>query len=76
MLSPGTFFLATEQIDSVDKMIASGEMKTSWEDINKNMITNADIQNIEILEGTHYLHHEQADKISQLTKKFVDKHVK
>ena len=34
-------------------MITSGQMKTSWVDINKNMITNPNIQNIEILEGHH-----------------------
>ena len=52
-------------------MIKSGNIKTSWEDINKNMLTNPDIQSIKVLEGTHYLHHEQVDKISEISKEFI-----
>ncbi len=72
---PVLAFLATEQVDSVDDMIKQGDMKTSWVDINKNMISNPKIQNIKVLEGTHYLHREQADKISQISKEFIDKHL-
>lgn len=64
-------FLATEQIESVDKMIESGQMKTSWEEINKNMITNQDIQFVKILDGEHYIHHDQLKNICQLTKEFL-----
>ena len=70
---PVLVFLATEQVNLVDNMIKSGNMKTSWKDINKNMITNSYIQNIEVLEGTHYLHHEQADKISKISKEFIER---
>ena len=70
---PVLAFLATEQVDYVNDMIKSGNMKTPWKDINKNIITNPDIQNIEVLEGTHYLHHEQADKISEISKEFINK---
>ena len=48
---PVLVFLATEQVNSVNDMIKSGSMKTSWENINKNMIKNPDIQNIKVLEG-------------------------
>lgn len=72
---PVLAFLATEQVDSVDGMIKSGNMKTSWKDINKKMITNPEIQSIKVLKGEHYLHHEQADEISQISKEFVDKHL-
>lgn len=72
---PVLAFLATEQVGSVDSMIKSGSMKTSWEDINKNIVTNPEIQSIEVLEGTHYLHHKQADTISQISKEFIDKHL-
>lgn len=64
-------FLATEQIEAVNEMIESGGMKTSWIDINKNVITNSNIQSIEILEGEHYLHHDQAEKISEVSNKFI-----
>ncbi len=72
---PVLVFLATEQVDSVNDMIKSGNMKTSWEDINKNMITNPDIQSIKILDGTHYLHHEQANEISVISKEFISKNM-
>mgnify|MGYP005748297559 CR=1 FL=1 len=68
---PVLSFLATEQIEAVNEMIESGGMKTSWIDINKNVITNSNIQSIEILEGEHYLHHDQAKKILEMSKKFI-----
>ena len=70
---PVLAFLATEQVNAVNDMIKSGTMITSWEDINNNMITNSDIQNIKVLEGTHYLHHKQVNKISELSKEFINK---
>ncbi len=68
---PVLSFLASEQVDAVNKMIESGEMKTSWVDINKNVITNPDIQIIKVLDGEHYLHHDQLKIISETTKKFI-----
>ena len=35
------------------------------------MITNQDIQLIKILDGEHYLHHSQADKIAKITTDFL-----
>ncbi len=67
---PVLAFIASEQIENVNSMIESGEMKTSWEDINKNMITNDEIQKIIPLEGTHYLHHTQSATISEKLKDF------
>ena len=69
-------FLATEQIENVDEMIKSGTMQTSWATINTNMITNLDIQNIKILEGEHYLHHNQVDEIVKISKEFIESKVK
>lgn len=69
---PVLAYLATEQIDHVNLMIKSGIMRTSWFDINKNMITNSDIQAIEILEGEHYLHHDRLEEIYESTKEFVE----
>lgn len=73
---PVLVFLATEQIENVDEMIKSGIMQTSWIEINSNMITNTDIQNIEILEGEHYLHHNQVDEIVRISKEFIESKVK
>ncbi len=70
---PVLAFLSTEQIENVDNMITSGQMKTSWVDINKNMITNPNIQNIEILEGYHNnLAYNQTNRILELSKKFIE----
>lgn len=70
---PVLTFLTTEQIDSVDDMIKSGEMKTSWLDINKNMVTNPVIQNIEVVHATHNnITYDQTDYILKLSKKFME----
>lgn len=68
---PVIAFLASEQIDAVNKMMESNEMKTSWFDINKNVITNSDLQSIVVLDGEHYLHHDQLENISEMSKKFI-----
>ena len=68
---PVLAFLTSEQIESIDEMIKSCEMRTRWEEINKNMITNPEIQFIEVLNGEHYIHHDQTQRICQLTKEFL-----
>lgn len=71
---PVLAFLATEQIDSVNNMIKSGEMKTSWIDINKNMITNPEIQTIKVLDGSHdNLMDCQPDTIIDMSREFIEK---
>lgn len=72
---PVLAFLATEQIEEVNDLIKKGEMKTSWEQMNRDMITNDAIQNIKILAGEHYLHHEQADQIAKLSEEFIDQYI-
>lgn len=72
---PVLSFLATEQIESVNDLIKKGEMKTSWEQMNRDMITNDAIQNIKILAGEHYLHHDQADQIAKLSKEFISQYI-
>ena len=68
--------LATEQIEETHDMIKTGEMKTSWEQMNRDMITNDAIQNIKVLAGEHYLHHDQADQIAKLSKEFISEYVR
>lgn len=72
---PVLMFLATEQIEETNDMIKKGEMKTSWEQMNRDMITNDAIQNTKVLEGEHYLHHDQADQIAELSKKFIMQYI-
>ena len=73
---PVLSFLASEQIKSIDEMIKSRQMKTTWIQINKNMITNPNIQVIKVLDGKHYLHHSQTEIISKYSKKFLSNIVK
>ena len=68
---PVLAFLASDQIDSVDRMISSGELKTGWDKINQDMITNPKFQHISVLQGTHYIYHSQSEKIYELTKNFL-----
>lgn len=71
---PVLLFLSSEQVNSVDNMINLNEMQTSWVDINKNVITNHNIQKIEVLNASHYMHHDQLQKISQMSKNFILKY--
>lgn len=59
----------------MNNMIKKGEMRTSWEQMNRDMITNDAIQNIKVLAGEQYLHHDQADQISKLTKEFISQYI-
>jgi len=70
---PVLALLATEQVDSVDKMIKSKEMKTSWVEINNAMVTNPEIQKIKVLNGTHNnFIHDQSSTITNLSKEFIE----
>ena len=72
---PVLAFLATDEIEAVNEMIKKGEMKTSWEQMNRDMVTNDAIQNIKILAGELYLHHDQADQIAKLSKEFISQYI-
>lgn len=47
-----------------------------WLPLHQELITNADIQKIEILSGGHYLHWKNADKIAEMTKDFITTNIK
>lgn len=72
---PVLLFLATEQIKAVEEMRKSGEMKTSWFDINRSMISNSEIQFIKVLDGSHYLHREQKDEMVKNVQNFIENKV-
>lgn len=59
---PVLAFLSTEKIETVDDMINHGIIRTSWTQMNDNMITNADIQTKKILEGDYYSQFEEIVK--------------
>ena len=67
---PVLAFIASGQIKDVEDMIIEKKMKTSWEKINENMITNKKIQKVIPLEGKHYLHYTQSAAISKTLNDF------
>lgn len=62
---PVLAFLATESV-------SDGE----WLPLHEELISNSNIQKIEILEGGHYLHWSNADNIARMTKEFISKNLK
>lgn len=47
-----------------------------WIPLHEELISNTEIQKIEILSGTHYLHWTNADKIADMTKEFITEYIK
>ena len=66
---PVLAFLSTEKIETVNDMINCGIMRTSWTQMNDNMITNADIQTKKILKGDYY---SQSDEIVKAGIEFIE----
>lgn len=63
---PVLSFLSKDSVDT------DGE----WLPLHEELISNQAIQKIEILNGEHYLHWTNADKIAQMTKEFISTHLK
>ena len=71
---PILLFTSTSLIESIDEYVKSNYLKTKVLDYLKNRITNSKKQNIEILEGTHYLHHSKYKEMSKIIQnKFKNK---
>lgn len=68
---PVLAFISTKQIEIIDEMIKCGTMKTSWVQMNDNMITNPNIQTKKILKGEHCLQHSQPDEIVKASIEFI-----
>lgn len=61
-------FLALLASDTVD-------VAQEWLTLHEELITNSKIQDVEILNGDHYLHWSNADKIAEITKQFISKNL-
>ena len=68
---PVLAFLSTGEIADSDAMVKNGKIKTSWTQMNDNMITNTDIQTKKILEGKYDLIYSQTDEIVRNMKNFI-----
>jgi len=63
---PVLSFLSKDSVDTDNE----------WLPLHEEMISNATIQKIETLNGGHYLHWTNADKIAGMTKEFISTHLK
>jgi hypothetical protein len=54
----------------------SVDTDSEWLSLHEEMISNSDMQKIETLNGEHYLHWTNADKIAEMTKEFISTHLK
>ena len=73
---PTLSFLAKDTVEMSKKMVEKKRIARDWLTLHKEVITNPAIQKVEILEGTHYLHHAQTNKITELTNEFLSTCVK
>ena len=67
---PVLAFLTKKQIEEANDMIKRGAMQTSWVQMNNNIITNANIQTIKILEEEHHFS-EQSNEIVKASTEFI-----
>ena len=63
---PVLSFLSKDSVDTDNE----------WLPLHEEIISNATIQKIETLNGGHYLHWTNADKIAEMTKEFISTHLK
>ena len=71
---PVLSFISAEQIELIKsrRSLTNGNKVTDWDILAQNMISNPKIQKNEILQGSHYLHHEASDEIVTKTKNFLN----
>ncbi|MBU3156704.1 alpha/beta fold hydrolase [Clostridium estertheticum] len=63
---PVLSFLSKESVDS----------NKEWLPLHEDVISNSDIQKIQVLSGKHYLYWTNADKIAKMSKEFISTYVK
>lgn len=63
---PVLSFLSKDSVDTDNE----------WLPLHEEIISNSAIQKIETLNGEHYLHWTNADKIAEMTKEFISTHLK
>ncbi|MGH4121228.1 hypothetical protein [Clostridium sp.] len=63
---PVLSFLSTDSVHS----------NKEWLPLHKQLISNSDIQKIEVLSGNHYLHWTNADKIVKVSNEFISTYIK
>jgi len=68
---PTLSFLAKDTVEMSKSMVEKNNMSKDWLTLHEEVISNPAIQKVEILEGKHYLHHTQADKMVELTEDFI-----
>ncbi len=65
-------FLSTETISIMKDYKEEGDFNYDWEEMHELLISNPDIQKIEILKGNHYIHHNNVNKIVKEINKMLE----
>jgi pimeloyl-ACP methyl ester carboxylesterase len=73
---PTLSFLAKGTVEQSKIMVEKKTLYKDWLILHEEIISNPAIQKVEILEGAHYLHHTQTNKIAELTNEFISSHIK
>lgn len=72
---PVLTILSQDTIDQATPNTTYWPIPKNWLELHEELITNSKIQPIEVLSGSHFIHLNNADKISELVKTFVDKNL-
>ena len=64
-------FLADDTIQKSDEMFAEKGFDITWEKLHTDLITNNQLQQIEILTGEHYLHWTNAELMAEKMMQFI-----
>ncbi len=69
---PVLALLSEGKVNSVNDIIKSGIMKTSWVNVNNNMVTNPERQIVKVLDVKYDLPYFKADEIARASKEFIE----
>jgi hypothetical protein len=72
---PILFILSDNSCKQMKKEFSKRGYDATWEGLHEEVISNPDIQKIKYLEGQHYLHWTQSDRIADMTKEFLQEYL-
>ncbi|WP_271714544.1 alpha/beta fold hydrolase [Anaeromicropila herbilytica] len=73
---PILFFLSNTSCKELKIELNKRGHNATWEGLHEEVISNPDIQKIKYLDGAHYLHRTQSDKMADMTKEFLKEYVR
>ena len=67
-------FLSSYNVNEMEKALKEKLITKNWTQMHEELISNPKIQHIQVLEGDHWLHRNQYDKIYEETKRITAKY--